>query len=159
MIGFQKWIETIISSKDMAEYRSRYNDSETAFLWQSLMFRISYRCGYCVSVCPAGEEPKAIYLQDKAAYVQQVLRPLQDKAEPVYVSAGSKAETAAKRNPQKQVKSVLKGKNSQTRLLPPLPEAVKKFRHREIGGPGCPGRVKFTPPKTGAGFSVAGPVF
>ncbi len=106
MIGFQKWIETIISSKDMAEYRSRYNDSETAFLWQSLMFRISYRCGYCVGVCPAGEEPKEVYLRDKAAYIQQVLKPLQDKAEPVYVITGSKAEAAAKRNPRKQVKSV-----------------------------------------------------
>lgn len=106
MIGFQKWIETIISSKDMAEYRSRYSDSETAFLWQSLMFRISYRCGYCVGVCPAGEEPKALYLPDKAAYIQRVLRPLQDQAEPVYVLAGSKAETAAKRNPKKQVKIV-----------------------------------------------------
>jgi NAD-dependent dihydropyrimidine dehydrogenase PreA subunit len=106
MIGFQKWIETIISSKDMAEYRSRYTDSETAFLWQSLMFRISYRCGYCVGVCPAGEEPKELYLSDKAAYIQQVLKPLQDKAEPVYVLAGSKAESAAKRNPRKQVKIV-----------------------------------------------------
>ncbi len=106
MIGFQKWIETIISSKDMAEYRSRYSDSETAFLWQSLMFRISYRCGYCVGVCPAGEDPKEVYLRDKAAYIQQVVKPLQDKTEPVYVSAGSKAENAAKRNPQKQVKIV-----------------------------------------------------
>ena len=106
MIGFQKWIETIISSKDMAEYRSRYTDSETAFLWQSLMFRISYRCGYCVGVCPAGEEPKELYLRDKAAYIQQVLKPLQDKVEPVYALAGSKAEAAAKRNPKKQVKSV-----------------------------------------------------
>ena len=104
MIGFQKWIETIISSKDIADYRSRFNDSETAFLWQSLMFGISYRCGYCVGVCPAGEELKALYLRNKAAYIQQVLRPLQDRAEPVYVISGSKAESAAKRNPQKQVK-------------------------------------------------------
>jgi epoxyqueuosine reductase QueG len=106
MTGFQKWIETIISAKDFAEYRSRFNDSETAFLWQSLMFRISYRCGYCVGVCPAGEEQKELYLQNKAAYIQQVLKPLQERAEPVYVIAGSKAETAAKRNPKKQVKSV-----------------------------------------------------
>jgi ferredoxin len=106
MIGFQKWIETIISSKDMAEYRSRYTDSETAFLWQSLMFRISYRCGYCVGVCPAGEDVKALYLQNKADYIRQILKPLQDKAEPVYVISGSKAETAARRNPKKQVKCV-----------------------------------------------------
>ena len=54
-------------------------------IWQSLMSRISYRCRYCVGVCPAGEEPNAVYLRDKAAYVQQVVKPLQDKVEPVYV--------------------------------------------------------------------------
>jgi epoxyqueuosine reductase QueG len=106
MVGFQKWIEAIISSKDFADYRSRFNDSETAFLWQSLMFRISYRCGYCVAVCPAGEEVKPFYLQNKEAYIQQVLKPLRDKVEPVYVVSGSKAESAAKRNPQKQIKGV-----------------------------------------------------
>jgi len=106
MIGFQSWIEAIISSKEFADYRSRFNDSETAFLWQSLMFRISYRCGYCVAVCPAGEEVKSSYLQNKAAYVQQVLQPLQDKAEPIYMKAGPKAELAAKRNPRKEIKRV-----------------------------------------------------
>ena len=106
LIGFQKWVETIISSKDFADYRSRFNDSETAFLWQSLMFRISYRCGYCVAVCPAGEELRTLYLQNKSAHIQQILKPLQDTAEPVYVISGSKAEAAARRNPRKQVKSV-----------------------------------------------------
>jgi len=106
MIGFQSWIEAIISSKEFADYRSRFNDSETAFLWQSLMFRISYRCGYCVAVCPAGEEVKSSYLQNKAAYVQQVLQPLQDKAEPIYMKAGPKAELAVKRNPRKEIKRV-----------------------------------------------------
>jgi len=106
MIGFQNWIEAIISSKDFADYRSRFNDSETAFMWQSLMFRMSYRCSYCVAVCPAGEEVKSLYLQNKAAYIQQVLKPLQDRAEPVYVIAGSKAESAAKRNPNKEVRVV-----------------------------------------------------
>jgi len=106
MIGFQNWIEAIISSKDFADYRSRFNDSETAFLWQSLMFRMSYRCSYCVAVCPAGEEVKSLYLQNKAAYIQQVLKPLQERAEPVYVIAGSKAESAAKRNTKKEIKTV-----------------------------------------------------
>ena len=106
MIGFQKWIEAIITSHDFADYRSRFNDSETAFLWQSLMFRISYRCGYCVGVCPAGEETKALYLQNKTAYLQQVLKPLQDRVEPVHVKSGPKSESAARRNPQKQFKIV-----------------------------------------------------
>ena len=38
-------------------------------------------------------------------------------------------------------------------------EAVKKFRPREIGGPGMPGQGQIHSAKTGAGFSVAGPVF
>jgi ferredoxin len=75
-------------------------------IWPLLRFRINYRCGHCVAVCPAGEELKAFYLQDKAAYIRQVLKPLQERAEPVYVISGSKAESAAKRNPQKQVKPV-----------------------------------------------------
>jgi ferredoxin len=75
-------------------------------IWPLLRFRISYRCGYCVGVCPAGEEPQEVHLQDKKAYAQQVVKPLQEKAEPVYVLAGSKAESAAKRNPRKQVKIV-----------------------------------------------------
>ena len=106
MIGFQKWIQTIISSKDFAEYRTQYNDSETAFLWQSLMFRMSYRCGYCVAVCPGGEEAKRLYENDKGDYVQRVLKPLRENPEPVYVISGSKAESAARQNPQKQVKVV-----------------------------------------------------
>lgn len=106
IIGFQNWIEAIISSKDLSEYRLRFNDRETAFMWQSLMFRMSYRCSYCVAVCPAGEEVKPLYLRNKRAYVEQILKPLQDKVEPVYVKAGTKAEAAAGRNPHKEVKRV-----------------------------------------------------
>ncbi len=111
VIGFQDWVEAIITSKDFANYRSRFNDSETAFMWQSLMFRMSYRCSYCVSVCPAGGEVKSLYLQDKGAYIEQVLKPLQYRAEPVYVTAGSKAELAAKRNPHKEIKRVRGGES------------------------------------------------
>ena len=67
---------------------------------------ICIRCGHCVAVCPAGEEVRSLYLQNKAAYIQQVLKPLQDRAEPVYVIAGSKAELAARRNTKKQIKTV-----------------------------------------------------
>jgi len=106
MMGFQNWIEAMISSKDMSEYRSRFDDRETAFMWQSLMYRMSYRCSYCVSVCPAGEDVKPLYLRNKSAYVKQILKPLQEKIEPVYVKAGSKAEIAAARNPHKEVRKV-----------------------------------------------------
>jgi len=106
MIGFQNWVEAMIASKDMAEYRLRFNDSETAFMWQSLMFRLSYRCSYCVAVCPAGEEVKPLYLKSRSAYVRQILKPLRERVEPVYVIAGTRAETAAARNPRKEVKRV-----------------------------------------------------
>jgi len=93
---------------NVTKYDCLYNDHQNmaVIIWPLLRFRISYRCGYCVGVCPAGEEPQEVHLQDKKAYVQQVVKPLQDEAEPVYVLAGSKAESAAKRNPRKQVKIV-----------------------------------------------------
>ena len=67
---------------------------------------MSYRCSYCVAVCPAGEDVKPLYLRNKSAYVKQILKPLKDKAEPVYVKAGSNAEVVTGRNPRKEVKKV-----------------------------------------------------
>ncbi len=104
--GFQNWIEAMVTSHDMAEYRSHFDDRETALMWQSLMFRISYRCSYCMAVCPAGEEVKSAYLENKKEYVERVLKPLRDRREPVYVMAGSKAEERARRNPNKEVRIV-----------------------------------------------------
>ena len=96
----------MVSSRDMEEYRSHFDDRETAFMWRSLMFRMSYRCSYCVAVCPAGEEVKPVYLENKKEYVEKVLKPLRDRREPVYVIAGSKAEETARRNPNKEVRVV-----------------------------------------------------
>lgn len=104
--GFQSWVEAMITSRDMAEYRSHFDDRETAFMWQSLMFRMSYRCSYCMAVCPAGEEVKPVYLGNKKEHVERVLKPLRDRREPVYVMAGSNAESRAKRNPNKEVRVV-----------------------------------------------------
>ncbi len=106
MVGFQNWVEAMISSHNMAEYRSHFDDRETAFMWQSLMFRMSYRCSYCMAVCPAGEEIKPAYLQNKKEHVERVLKPLRDRPEPVYVVAGSKAESSARRNPRKEIRIV-----------------------------------------------------
>jgi len=104
--GFQNWVEAMITSLNMAEYRSHFDDRETAFMWQSLMFRMSYRCSYCVAVCPAGEEVKPVYLENKKEHVERVLKPLRDRREPVYVMAGSNAESRARRNPNKEVRVV-----------------------------------------------------
>ena len=106
MRGFQNWVEAMITSHDMAEYRSHFDDRETAFMWQSLMFRMSYRCSYCMAVCPAGEEVKPVYLENKMEHVEKVVKPLRDRQERVYVIAGSKAEARARRNPCKEVRIV-----------------------------------------------------
>ena len=106
MTGFQNWVEAMVTSQEMTKYRTHFTDRETAFMWQSLMFRMSYRCSYCMAVCPAGEEIKADYLKNKKNHVKRILKPLRDRPEPVYVTAGSKAEARAKRNPNKEVRIV-----------------------------------------------------
>jgi epoxyqueuosine reductase QueG len=101
--GFHNLVEAIVTSKDMEEYRSNFDDRETGFMWQSLMFRISYRCGYCMAVCPAGEEVRPVYLENKKAHIERILKPLRDRQERVYVRAGSRAEAKARRNTNKEV--------------------------------------------------------
>jgi epoxyqueuosine reductase len=107
-IGFNNLVEAIVTSKDMEEYRSRFDDRETSFMWQSLMFRMSYRCGYCMAVCPAGEEVKPVYLENKKEHVERILKPLRDRQERIYVTAGSRAEAKARRNASKEV-MIVKG--------------------------------------------------
>lgn len=113
-VGFNNLVEAIVTSQDMQEYRSHFDDKETGFMWQSLMFRISYRCGYCMAVCPAGEEVKSVYLENKKEHIERILKPLRDRQERVYVTAGSKAETKARRNANKEVMIV----NGMERSLP-----------------------------------------
>lgn len=107
-IGFNNLVEAIVTSKDMEEYRSRFDDRETSIMWQSLMFRMSYRCGYCMAVCPAGEEVKPVYLENKKEHVERILKPLRDRQERIYVTAGSRAEAKARRNASKEV-MIVKG--------------------------------------------------
>ncbi len=106
--GFNNLVEAIVTSKDMEDYRSRFDDRETGLMWQSLMFRMSYRCGYCMAVCPAGEEVKPVYLENKKEHIERILKPLRDRQERVYVLAGSKAEAKSGQNPNKEVR-VVKG--------------------------------------------------
>ena len=69
MAGFIDWVETIVESKSAKQYRGVYKDSETVSMWQSLTFGHSYKCSYCMSVCPAGSQPSAIYEEDIKAFV------------------------------------------------------------------------------------------
>jgi epoxyqueuosine reductase QueG len=107
--GFLDWIDAMISSEDMAAYRGRFRDCETASLWQSLMYKLDYKCGYCMAVCPAGEDLEAGYRNRKQAFIKEVFKPLKNRAESIYVIAGSKAESRASRNPNKEVRQVGQG--------------------------------------------------
>ena len=105
--GFLNWTEDMVTSTNMDEYRQKREDSETMAVWQSLTHGGGYRCGYCMSVCPAGDEPIGFYLEDKKGYVSSIVKPLKDRAEPVYVLSGAVGESAVlKRFPQKTRKQV-----------------------------------------------------
>ena len=106
MAGFQDWIEAIASAKNVAAYRSRISDSETSFWWQSLTFGYGYKCCNCMAVCPAGEDGVESYSSDKKAYYQQIVKPLKDEVEPIYVLAETQAEKKVKSNPNKEARIV-----------------------------------------------------
>jgi epoxyqueuosine reductase QueG len=103
--GFD-WAEALLASGDLGEYRARFQDRETMSLWQSLLFGFNHKCGYCQAVCPAGDCNTPQYSTDKKAYVQQIIKPLKERVEPVYVVADSQAESRVKGNPHKEVRYV-----------------------------------------------------
>ncbi|MGE2721465.1 epoxyqueuosine reductase [Mycolicibacterium celeriflavum] len=112
MGGFTDWVQTVADSEDGADFRSRVSDSENASMWQSLSFKANYKAAYCLAVCPAGEDVIEPYLDDRKAFMDLVLRPLQDKKETLYVLPDSAAkEHAERRFPHKQVKVVGSGIN------------------------------------------------
>jgi len=81
-------------------------------MWQSLSFGANYKSAYCMAVCPAGEDVIAPFLTDRTEYLKDVVRPLQEKEEIVYVVAASDAESyVARRFPNKHTKRVGNGLN------------------------------------------------
>lgn len=79
-------------------------------MWQSLAYRPNYKAAYCMAACPAGEDVIGPFLDDRKAFLTDVVKPLQDKVEPVYVVPGSNAEThVRKRFPHKTVRQVSNG--------------------------------------------------
>ena len=110
MGGFNDWVEKIADSKNALDYRNKVSDAESASMWQSLSFGPNYKAAYCLSVCPAGEDVIGPYLTDKAAHLREIVRPLQEKQETVYVVPGSDAEEhVARRFPLKTIKRVGNG--------------------------------------------------
>ena len=110
MGGFTNWVEQIAGSKSALEYRSKVSDAESASMWQSLSYGANYKAAYCLAVCPAGEDVIGPYLADKPAFLADVVRPLTEKPETIYVVPGSDAEEhVARRFPAKKTKRVGNG--------------------------------------------------
>src|SRR5262249_21914835 len=95
-----------------SDYRRRVTDPESASMWQSLSFGANYKSAYCMAVCPAGDDVIAPFLRDRPQYLNDIVRPLQNKEETVYVVPKSDAEEyVAHRFPHKHVKRVGNGLN------------------------------------------------
>ena len=107
MGGFTDWIEQVADSGSARDYRSRVSDAESASMWQSLSYGPNYKAAYCLAVCPAGEDVVGPFLSDRKAHLKQIVRPLQEKEETVYVTRNSDAEDhVVKRFPNKKIKRV-----------------------------------------------------
>src|SRR5215210_6380253 len=107
MGGFTDWVEQVADSKDARDYRSRVEDSETVSIWQSLGFGPNYKAAYCMAACPAGDDVIGPFLADRKGFLKEVVNPLQEKEEPVYVVPGSDAEAyVSKRFPHKRPRKV-----------------------------------------------------
>ena len=108
--GFTDWVENIANSKNSCDYRSKVSDAETVSMWQSLANGPCYKSVYCMAVCPAGEDVMPEFLTDRKKYIKDVVKPLQDKEETVYVLPGSDAESHVLRAfPHKKIKRVNNG--------------------------------------------------
>ena len=106
MGGFEDWVENIVSSKNVKEFRKKSSDGENISKWQSLSFGPQYKAAYCVSVCPAGDDLIGIYKSNRKDWVANIVKPLKNKKEPVYVGKNTKAEEHARKNPNKEVKII-----------------------------------------------------
>lgn len=107
MTGFGDLTEAVAESRDRHALRDRVSESESASMWQSLAYGPNYKAAYCIAVCPAGEDVIGPWLTHKKQHVDEVLRPLTERTEQVYVVRGSDAEAhVKKRFPHKAVRLV-----------------------------------------------------
>ena len=115
MGGFTDWVATIADSDSAVDYRSRVRESESASMWQSLSYGANYKAAYCMAVCPAGEDVIGPYLDGKAAFLEQTVKPLTTKEEPVYVVPTSDAEAhLKKRFPHKEPRPIRSALRAET---------------------------------------------
>jgi ferredoxin len=132
MSGFNDWVETIAASGSAREYREKVSGAETVSMWQSLSFGANYKAAYCMAVCPAGEDVIAPFLTDRKHFLEDVVQPLQNKPETIYVVPNSDPEEyVARRYPHKKTKRVgngLAGQGSIRGFLRGLPFVFQRGR-------------------------------
>ncbi len=132
MGGFNDWVEQIAESGSAHEYRKKVSAEETVSMWQSLSFGANYKAAYCLSVCPAGEDVIRPFLTNRKEFLADVVKPLEDKIETIYVVRGSDAEAYVERRyPHKKTKRVangLAGPGSIRGFLRGLPLAFQRGR-------------------------------
>ncbi|HEX6388335.1 MAG TPA: 4Fe-4S binding protein [Solirubrobacteraceae bacterium] len=104
MSGFREWVQRIAESDDGDDYPNHFGEAQTAAMYQNLASKpIDYLSGYCLSVCPAGEDVIGPFLHDRKQHVREIVKPLQQREEVIYVSEGSSAEAhLRKRFPHKR---------------------------------------------------------
>lgn len=108
--GFTSWVDALTDSNSADQYSQQFTKGETVSMWQSLAYGPNYKAAYCMAVCPAGEDVITPYLEDKPGFLREVVKPLQEKEETIYVTKGSDAELhVQKRFPHKTVKQVTNG--------------------------------------------------
>jgi ferredoxin len=104
LFGFEDWVHTVADAGSSDEYRAKYDSGETRSMWQSLSFGANYKAAYCQAVCPAGDDIIGPYIQDRAKWRRDVVLPLIEKSEPVYVHSGTNAERRVNRSRHKRAR-------------------------------------------------------
>ena len=143
MGGFTDWVEQVADSKDALDYRKKVSDPEIGVdVAEPLASGPNYKAAYCLAVCPAGEDVIGPFLdRPGTGFLREVVRPLQEKEETVYVVPGSDAEEhVARRFPHKTIKRV--GNGLRPTVDPGVP--VRPAARSSSGTP----RRGWTPPTT-----------
>ncbi len=90
--GFSDWVERVVRSRSVKEYRRSVSDAEAVSMWQNLSIGAQTRCDRCMAVCPAGTAGIGEYIDDRVRYIREVVQPMRDMEEKIYVVRGSDAE-------------------------------------------------------------------
>ncbi|MEM7343967.1 MAG: SCP2 sterol-binding domain-containing protein [Chloroflexota bacterium] len=113
--GFRDWAETVADSRNKFEYQDQVTPGEDASFWQSLSYGANYKSAYCMAVCPAGEDVIGPFLADRKGFLDEMVKPLQQKEEVIYATPNSDAIAyVEKRYPHKTLKIVNNGAQVQT---------------------------------------------